>query len=55
MLKFYKDEAGYYFFYETYFKRKVFVEELYVGSTLVYKLLYKKVLYYFYDHPNFYR
>lgn len=55
MLKFYKDEASYYFFYETYFKRKVFVEELYLRSTLVYKLLYKKVLYYFYDYPNFYR
>lgn len=55
MLKFYKDEASFYFIYETYSKRKVFVEELYVRSTLVYKLLYKKVLYYFYDHPNFYR
>ena len=56
MLKFYKDGASFYLFYETY-KSGFLVEEkeIRMQSLLVHKLLYKKVLYYFYDYPSYYK
>ena len=55
MLKFYKDEASFYLFYEIYKKSGFLVEEINMQSFLVYRFLYKHVLYYFYDYPSYYK